>query len=332
MGKKLNYTKVLILVLIVHALVSLISKLGSLGSRSHTSSDARASNTVSSQESLDQSLRLCEENPYAKSLHMSLSAYGEAMDDWMANRVEIEKHLTIATVGHEHTHKRFEAFQIMGSCDFNCIGGECREDTSKFACGIDTDTQENTLEAPCVVYSIGGDNNWNFEMDVLAKTPCEVHTFDCTGDISRFQVPSNPRLHFHHICLGTQNEMKETGEFWTLDKITETFNHKQIDLFKMDTEGYEFPLLSNWPTRTDKSYESTVLPMQVLVEVHYQTQMPGLSENSKIDWKFTPDMINLHEHLLKMGYAVLARDDSQGCPHCTRLTLVRIRCPEVLPN
>jgi len=205
-----------------------------------------------------------------------------------------------------------------------CIGGECRFDTSKITCGA-----ASALEAPCVVYSVGGNNQWQFEMDVLAKTPCEVHTFDCTGDIERFQVPENPRLHFHHICLGTENKETELGEFWTLDKMTKTLNHTKIDLFKMDIEGYEFPLLQNWPHRDYKAYDTTVLPMQVLVEVHYITHMTELSSHRKLDWKFSTDMINLQEHLLKMGYVVVVRDDNKRCPHCTELTLVRVRCPEV---
>ena len=273
----------------------------------------------------DQSLRLCEENQYAKSLNMSLSAYSKAMDHWIENRVEIEKQLTLATMGHPHNHDRFKAFEVMGSCNQTCLGGPCRRDTSKIACGV----QENTMQAPCVVYSIGGNNFWQFEVDVLAKTPCEVHTFDCTGNITRFQVPENPRLHFHHICLGTKNQVTETGEFWTLDKMTEQLNHTQIDLFKMDIEGYEFPLLTNWPIRTEKSYDNTVIPMQVLVEVHYQTHMPELAGNRKRDWKFATDMVNLQERLLKIGYAVVVRDDNARCAHCTELTLVRIRCPEV---
>jgi hypothetical protein len=273
---------------------------------------------------VDQSMRLCEQNQYAKSLNMSLEEFGQDMDKWLSNKVTIEKDLVFKTNGHPHTHDRFQAFQEMGSCEQTCIGGACRRDVSKIACGVDT----KNMEAPCVVYSVGGNNEWQFELDVLQKTPCEVHTFDCTGDIERFQVPEDPRLHFHHICLGTTNKKTETGQFWTLDQMTSTFNHTKIDLFKIDIEGYEFPMFQAWPNRNHKTYDTAVLPMQVLVEVHYQTHMPELSGHRKINWKFSTDMINLQEHLLKMGYAVINRDDNRRCFHCTELTLVRIRCPE----
>ena len=239
------------------------------------------------------------------------------------------------TNGHPHNWDRFSAFQVMGECTQNCIGGPCRADVSKITCGVD----EEVMEAPCVVYSVGGNNQWQFENDVLAKTPCEVHTFDCTGPKERFVKPDNDRLHFHHVCLGSKNVdapapedrpdsvQSVHGEFWTLRKMQQALNHTQIDLFKVDIEGYEFPMFEAWPTLTEISAATAVLPMQVLVEVHYQTHMPELSWHRKVDWKWSNDMVNLQKHFIKMGYAVVVRDDNRRCHHCTELTLVRMRCP-----
>lgn len=270
--------------------------------------------------------RLCEQNQYADSLSLPLSRHGHLMDEWMEKKVEYERNLTKLTEGHPHDWNRFQAFQEMGSCNQTCIGGACRNDTSKITCGVG----DGTMEAPCVVYSIGGNNQWEFELDILEKTPCEVHTFDCTGSIERFKKPDNKKLHFHHVCLGTQNKNDTVGEFWTLEKMQKTLNHDQIDLFKMDIEGYEWPLLESWPVLTDIRSSTTVLPMQILVEVHYQTQMPELSFSSSVDWKFSTDMIYLESKLLQMGYSVVVRDDNKLCEHCTELTLVRIRCPPPL--
>ena len=269
--------------------------------------------------------QLCDQNQYVNSLSLALSDYAELMDKWLANRITIEKDLTAETIGFEHDWTRFKAFEAMGGCNETCVGGMCKEDESKITCGV----QEGSMEAPCVVYSIGGNNKWDFEMDLLKKTPCTVHTFDCTGDISRFKIPDHDRLHFHYICLGDENKpaTSDQGEFWTLNKMQKTFNHTQIDLLKVDIEGYEWPLFHSWPTLTDITAPTTVLPMQVLVEVHYQTNRQPLSLKKNFDWKFTTDMINLQSHFLKMGYAVLVRDDNHACRHCTELTLVRIRCP-----
>ena len=269
--------------------------------------------------------RLCSQNQYAKSLSLPLEEYRRLGKEWMDSKVEIEKKLL--DPGHKHSHDRFGAFQKMGSCVTTCIGGPCRKDVSKIACGADRDT----TEAPCVVYSVGGNNQWEFELDVLAKTPCDVHTFDCTGKEARFKVPTEhgDRLKFHYVCLGTKNKdaTGTTGEFWTLEKMQKTLGHDQIDLFKMYAEGYEFPLFDSWPILTDVRSPAAVLPMQILVEVHYQTQMPELSRFRREDWKFSTDMINLQSKFLQMGYAVIERDDNRRCAHCTELTLVRVRCP-----
>jgi len=285
--------------------------------------------------------RLCQENVYSNSLSLPLSKYGEHMDNWMSNRTQKEKELTVQTLGFEGGHKRFDAFEVMGACNTTCIGGACRKDTSKIVCLGDNDSvyeKNSSLSAaknygePCVVYSIGGNNQWEFELDVLSKTPCEVHTFDCTGPITRFHKPESDRLHFHHVCLGTQHKPgpDKWGEFWTLEKIQETLRHPRIDLFKMDIEGYEWPLFESWPLLSEKRAPTTVLPMQILVEVHYKTQMTELAVNAKKDFKFSNDMIHLQDRFLKMGYAVVVRDDNRFCPHCTELTLVRIRCPPPL--
>lgn len=272
--------------------------------------------------------RLCVQNQYAKSLSLPLEENARLADNWIEHRTEHEKNLTALTIGHKHNHDRFQAFEVMGSCNQTCIGGKCRADKSKIACGVN----ENNMEAPCVVYSIGGNNKWEFEEDILKKTPCEVHTFDCTGEKSRFVKPDHPRLSFHYVCLGTKNKDATStyGEFWTLEKMQKTLGHNVIDLFKADIEGYEFPMFESWSMLTDYRSPKTVLPMQVLVEVHYQTQMEELATGTFDDWKFGTDMIHLQARFLNMGYVVVVRDDNKACKHCTELTLVRFRCPPTI--
>ena len=274
--------------------------------------------------------RLCVENPYISSLSTSIMNISKSMDDWLMNIVPIEKDLVNRTRGHPHTHDRFHAFEPMGSCMMSCMGGACKEDRSKIVCGNHSkDGAVSSLSAPCVVYSIGSANHWGFELDILKNTPCEVHTFDCTGPRSRFNPPNDDRLYFHHICLGTSHKVNEVGEFWTLDEMTSTYQHNRIDLLKVDIEGYEWPLLQSWPELDAINAPTTVLPMQVLVEVHYQSQFQELAVTKHADFKFATDMISLQAHLLRMGYAVIVRDDNKRCLHCSELTLVRIRCPEI---
>jgi hypothetical protein len=99
----------------------------------------------------------------------------------------------------------------------------------------------------------------------------------------------------------------------------------------MDIEGYEWPIFESWPELGDTNQAADmVLPMQILVEVHYWTRMRALwlpgQQIDTTDFKFPKDMVKLQEHLLKAGYAVAYRDDNKACPHCTELTLVRYQC------
>jgi hypothetical protein len=159
----------------------------------------------------------------------------------------------------------------------SCVGGACKDDTSKIVCGLEELNKEATTEADtCIVYSIGGNNHWEFELDILRRTTCEVHTFDCTGLKTRFQVPENqPRLHFHHTCLSAYPQLvgeprpgSMKGDSWTLLEMQQRLGHKRIDLLKLDIEGWEVQLFESWPDLyRAKESERIVLPMQILVEV-----------------------------------------------------------------
>ena len=156
----------------------------------------------------------------------------------------------------------------MSNCsDIACVGGKCHEDTSKVVSGI-----RELQQKGCVVYSIGGNDWWQFELGLLESTPCEIHTSDCTGPISRFHKPNSSRIHFHHVCVGTEFQPKRAqcdvtntpcGEFWTLHQMQQRLGHSRIDLFKMDIEGWEWNLIESWAdvyTSSPKA-DHLVLPM-----------------------------------------------------------------------
>jgi len=273
---------------------------------------------------------ICTDNPYKLSMKETFEELNKASKIWLKNRAH---HLLRATDDqyNAHDHQRFFPFESMGTCnDISCIGGKCSADTSKFACGI---SQLSRLDS-CTVYSIGGNNQWQFELDILKKTNCDVHTFDCTGPVERFKKPANNRLHFHHICLGATRSagqrcdrtMREgqqlCGETWTMADIQTHYSHKQIDLLKLDIEGWEWPIFDQ-----DAALDLN-LPMQLLMEVHYC--IPGTTRLECFAHDHTAetasDMVRFQSHLLKNGYVVVNRDDNPSCRHCTELTLLRVRC------
>lgn len=235
------------------------------------------STTLQSTNSYNAS-RLCHQNPYNNKLEESLEAIASSVDEFMSQLPRLYEKAKSAQI--RKKHRRFFPFHPRATCTaIDCIGGDCGLDTSKIMCGA------KELKDGCIIYSIGGNNWWEFEQDLLVKTPCHIHTFDCTGPADRFEKPGNGRLHFHHVCLGPtaepaavddpkcasgyfENHPGKCGETWTLLEMQQRLHHNRIDLFKMDIEGFEWPMFESWPILEDqKRSEELSLPMQILVEV-----------------------------------------------------------------
>eukprot|EP00966_Prymnesium_polylepis_P316950 7323280-Prymnesium_polylepis.2 len=62
-------------------------------------------------------------------------------------------------------------------------------------------------------------------------------------------------------------------------------------------------------------------PEQVAIEVHYQTQMPGLAWHRRL--KAPVELLALGDMIFGRGYLVVARDDNPACRWCTELLLAR---------
>ena len=281
----------------------------------------RAQHIFSSQ--MQGTRRVCNNNPFAASLSQPLDIIVENMDTWLRNETTLSSYLSSA--GSSYDHQRFEAFTEMSSCDHTCVGGECSGDESKIVCGL------SLLREPCIIYSIGSNNQWNFELDALSLTPCDVHTFDCTGALTRFQPPDNPRLYFHHICLVSKHsehsdDSSMQGGKMSLTTLQKKLGHSRLDLLKMDIEGFEWPILESWSEPDSAGPWPNALPMQILVEVHYRTQMKDLASDHLKDFKVASDMVRLSSKLNQLGYFTAVNDNNPFCPHCTELTLLKARC------
>lgn len=285
--------------------------------------------------------RLCVHNPFANSLHSSMKEIAEKANSWLLHKEETLSNVKVRS-NNDHNHVRFEAFEEMSSCDKSCIGGSCDTDNkniadrSKAICGLSR-LSDQSHEKKCIVYSIGSNNFWEFELEILKETPCEVHSFDCTGPRERFKVPANERLYFHHVCLGSEyvtaplgpipdskKDHRVQGPIMTLHQIQKMLNHEQIDLLKMDIEGYEWSVFESWPELSNPISHNFQLPMQINVEIHYSHMEQN---NYAVEYdKREKEMFDLQTHLLKAGFATIIRDDNEACMHCSELTLVRFKC------
>ena len=84
--------------------------------------------------------------------------------------------------------------------------------------------------------------------------------------------------------------------------------HLQVDLLKMDVEGWEWPVFDK-----EEVGDAGNMPMNVFVEVHYacgdkmRDVVQGRPMISAVD------VARVQGNLIKMGYAVANRDDNPSC-------------------
>lgn len=210
-------------------------------------------------------LSICERNPYLPALRWNPS---EIYDFYHYKLGSYYLPLAESDPQTKHTHGRFRVFEELATCiEETC--SRCGADVSKIMCGLSAlNKQKNNTNdgnnPPCVVYSIGGNNQWQFEQGVLENTPnCQVHTFDCTGNQTRFQVPSHDRLEFHYECMAGDVLPPELPDktFLTLSEMSSKYRHPEISLLKMDIEGFEWPVFAQMKSMT--SEQRYTLPMQV---------------------------------------------------------------------
>ena len=108
----------------------------------------------------------CTDNPYKDAVNKSFNDILMEAKQWFDYGRYDDQLLAIHSNYSLHDHKRFFPFTPMAQCtDIQCVGGECSDDDSKIICGI---KQLSALD-DCVIYSIGGNNEWQFEEDVSAK-------------------------------------------------------------------------------------------------------------------------------------------------------------------
>lgn len=219
-------------------------------------------------------------------------------------------------------HARFSLFDPFVSCPDNQkvarYGGS--GDGGKLLC------PSLLQQTNCVVYSLGSNNNFDFEQDILGRTSCKVATFDCTSQSRTL----GPRHTFVSKCLGSEERMASDPSKWvTLQQAMNELGHSSITLLKIDIEAFEYDVLSTWSG-------DQPLPAQISIEIHYDgiyVGSPFYNTDVLTNLLWPKHQLSLAElalfvnHLVNMGYAIASREDNPSCPHCSELTLLRIASP-----
>ena len=116
-------------------------------------------------------------------------------------------------------------------------------------------------DKPCLVYSIGSNNNFLFEESIHAMSSgrCEIHTFDPGSKISK--KPTYVNYHQWGISSTTSESMKTLAD--TIEFLGHA--HKTVDIMKMDCEGCEWATFEGWFKHLKN------FPTQILLEMHKGT-------------------------------------------------------------
>jgi FkbM family methyltransferase len=223
------------------------------------------------------------------------------------------------------------------------------------------------------IFSLGSRNDFSFEQSLsAAKVPVNIHVFDCTSEAPEKPIP---RLQFHKVCLGNpdsktfkasfeiedgvvQSENANVMQVKTYAQIMQQLQLTQVELLKMDIEGFEFEVFDDLvaagagdqlaklerqaggvhATESSSSLTDSIsLPYQLSFETHVWKSDKG---KSRFSWftdmfhKDPPDRMMLMDNfeswnaLWKVGYRAVSVEPNiwgpLGC--CHELTLVRLFC------
>lgn len=203
-------------------------------------------------------------------------------------------------------YPRWKEFDVLGPvfpeiCRLKKLGKT--RDEEKYICW-DEQVFQNL---DCVVFSIGSNNQWSFEQDVLNTTRCRVFTFDCTIEP---QVPKGVR--FYPFCISGLTMINGKGQiFRTIDDLIEQTQVNRLDYLKIDVEGAEFEALIPF-----LQHKNT--PKQIALEIHYQAPTFDLDENALLAFG--------NFMFYEAGYVIAHRSDNPQGYFATEILFVKINC------
>lgn len=231
------------------------------------------------------------------SIHLELShsrraqteiSYWEARDKAQAEREKLPASaFTIAVTDLGDLRRIWDFY----TPDYNCPLMKERigrlGDGGKWLCGVRALLEDR----PCLVYSLGSAGDTSFERDILNRTSCQVHTFDPTlsADTQKAMQAALPEMHFHAIGVGRGSgpfKSLNDGAMHDLEDILAELGHSWVDVLKMDIEGHEWDVLSDFYAKPGAQLPAT----QLLVEFHW----PG---NADRVWKVCPLPFTTHHDL-----------------------------------
>lgn len=135
------------------------------------------------------------------------------------------------------------------------------------------ETTPKSKDEECHIISVGGNDNWKFEIAAADKLGCIIHTFDCTlPDGKPKHEPPGDDIRFYNYCIdGTSHSDSHGRQYLTYGDMLKTAGISNPPAyFKLDVEGFEYDIF------TEMMQSPSLLPQQIQVELHWGTRMTGL--------------------------------------------------------
>ena len=174
---------------------------------------------------------------------------------------------------------------------------------------------------PCVIYSVGCNNQWDFEEAIVANpltAHCTIETFDCTV-APDLEPPEHirHRVRLHKYCLGKEDRDVGGKPFISYDTLHRMVDGKGPPTFlKMDIEGWE------WDVLPAVINSNSPIPQQIGFELHCNP-IQHISWSKR--FKTAAEVALLMELMWHYGgYHLIDRRDNHFCGSCSEVLMANL--------
>jgi Methyltransferase domain len=206
------------------------------------------------------------------------------------------------SINAEHPDRSY--YQMNWDPDFSCmyedsVGGKV-SDGHKWIC----DPHRLAFENPCLIYSIGSNGDFNFEVEMSHIAPnCEIHTFD-PGNYTPWKLNGDSiNISYHEWGIKSTGKLQHDQPYKSLPETLAILGHNntKIDVLKIDCEGCE------WEVYKDILQ---IDARQIAVEVH------NVNENTAMFFQA------LHDN----GYVIFHKEPNiHGCSgDCVEFSFLKL--------
>ena len=194
-------------------------------------------------------------------------------------------------------------------------------DGYKFYC-LPRMSTSNQTRNDCHFLSVGGNDNWKFEIAVVEQLGCTTHTFDCTlpGGQPK-KKPNHPNMHFYNYCIDGETRTDAHGRSYLsyADMLHKAGIQTAPSFFKIDVEGFEYDIFHQMIIQSPK-----LLPTQIQVELHWATRMTGIPWMMRT--RTSAEIALFSSMMYHAGYLPILLDFTSYCSSCMEVLYFRSQC------